>query len=117
MTTPALTPDALAGIDAGEVNRLLAGDHDDPHHILGAHPASVGAKTGVTIRAMHPDAVRAEALLADGKRVTLERLAGGLFGAFIPGEKLPLRYRLRCDKRNLPARGNRERCNYWWGLR
>ena len=95
MMTPALTPDALAGIDAGEVNRLLAGDHDDPHHILGAHPATVGAKTGVAIRAMHPDAVRAEALLANGKRVTLERLAGGLFGAFIPGETLPVRYRLR----------------------
>ena len=57
MMSPALSPDALAGIDAGEVNRLLAGDHDDPHHILGAHPASVGARTGVTIRAMHPDAV------------------------------------------------------------
>ena len=95
MTGPALTPDALAGIDPGEVNRLLAGDHDDPHHILGAHPGSAGAKTGVVIRAMHPDAVRAEALLADGRRVSLERLAGGLFGSFIPGEKLPLRYELR----------------------
>ena len=95
MTTPALTPDALAGVDAAEISRLLAGDHDDPHHILGAHPGSVGGKSGVTIRAMHPDAVRAEALLADGRQVTLERLAGGLFGAFIPGAKLPLRYRLR----------------------
>jgi 1,4-alpha-glucan branching enzyme len=95
MTGPVLTPDALAGIDAGEIARLLAGDHDDPHHILGAHPGSIGAKAGVTVRAMHPDAVRAEALLADGRRVSLERLAGGLFGAFIPGEKLPLRYRLR----------------------
>jgi 1,4-alpha-glucan branching enzyme len=95
MTSPALSPDALAGIDVGEVNRLLAGDHDDPHHILGAHPASVGAKTGVTIRAMHPDAVRAEALLTDGRHVSLERFAGGLFGAFIPGEQLPLSYRLR----------------------
>ena len=38
---------------------------------------------------MHPDAVRAEALLADGRRVSLERLAGGLFGAFIPGAEAP----------------------------
>ena len=101
MTSPALTPDALAGIDAAEITRLLAGDHDDPHHILGAHPASVrnagaaGATTGIVIRAMHPDAVRAEVLLADGRRLSLERLVGGLFGAFIPGEKLPLRYRIR----------------------
>ncbi|MDB4911570.1 MAG: 1,4-alpha-glucan branching enzyme GlgB, partial [Gemmatimonadetes bacterium] len=65
MTTPVQTPAALTGLDAGEVNRLLAGDHDDPHRILGAHPVA-GATPGVVIRAMHPDAVRAEALLADG---------------------------------------------------
>jgi 1,4-alpha-glucan branching enzyme len=91
MTTPAPLPAALADIDAGEINRLLAGDHDDPHRILGAHPAT----GGIIVRAMHPDAVRAEALLADGTRVDLERLAGGLFGAFIPGAALPIRYRLR----------------------
>ena len=44
MTAPALTPVALAGIDPGEINRLLAGDHDDPHRILGAHPARIAAK-------------------------------------------------------------------------
>ena len=91
MTVPARSPSALTGIDAAEIGRLLAGDHDDPHRILGAHPAAAG----VIVRAMHPDAVRAEALLADGSRVELERLAGGLFGALIAGAALPVRYRLR----------------------
>jgi 1,4-alpha-glucan branching enzyme len=91
MTPPEPTSAALAGFDAMEIGRLLAGDHDDPHRVLGVHPVAGGA----VIRAMHPDAVRAEALLADGKRVELNRLAGGLFGAIIPGAALPLRYRLR----------------------
>jgi len=95
MTASASSPAALAGLDTGEIGRLLAGDHDDPHRILGAHRSTSTGAAGVILRAMHPDAVRAEALLADGKRVELERLAGGLFGAFIAGASLPLRYRLR----------------------
>jgi 1,4-alpha-glucan branching enzyme len=91
MSAPAPPNVALAGFESAEIGRLLAGDHDDPHRILGAHPT----KAGVIIRAMHPDAVRAEALLADGTRVELERLAGGLFGTLIAGATLPLRYRLR----------------------
>ena len=86
---------ALAGVDLAEVDRLLAGDHADPHRILGAHPATVNGAAGVIIRAMHPDAVRVEALLADNRAIDLPRLAGGLFGAFLPGEAVPLRYRLR----------------------
>ena len=91
MTTPAIAPDPLSGVDQREINQLLAGDHGDPHRILGAHPA----KGGVVIRAMHPDAVRVEALLADGRKASLDRLAGGLFGAFVASATLPLRYRLR----------------------
>ncbi|HXT47520.1 MAG TPA: 1,4-alpha-glucan branching protein GlgB [Gemmatimonadaceae bacterium] len=88
-------PAALTGVDLAEVDRLLAGDHADPHRILGAHPATMDGAAGVIIRAMHPDAVRAEALLADDRAVELARLAGGLFGAFLPGATLPLRYHLR----------------------
>ena len=95
MTASGSSPAALAGLDAGEISRLLAGDHDDPHRILGAHRSAATGATGVILRAMHPDAVRAEALLADGTRVELDRLAGGLFGAFIAGATLPIRYRLR----------------------
>ncbi|MFI5243229.1 MAG: hypothetical protein ACHQRL_09485, partial [Gemmatimonadales bacterium] len=53
---PPALPGALSGIDLGEVDRLLAGDHADPHRILGAHPATVNGAAGVIIRAMHPDA-------------------------------------------------------------
>ena len=95
MTASGSSPAALAGLDASEIGRLLAGDHDDPHRILGAHLSKATGAPGVILRAMHPDAVRAEALLADGKRVELDRLAGGLFGAFIAGATLPMRYRLR----------------------
>ncbi|MBK5188856.1 MAG: hypothetical protein JJD97_11480, partial [Gemmatimonadaceae bacterium] len=66
---PAPLPAALAGLDASEIGRLLAGDHDDPHRILGAHPCAarvsvtgappatpggVGVAGGVIVRAMHP---------------------------------------------------------------
>ncbi|HEV7706243.1 MAG TPA: 1,4-alpha-glucan branching protein GlgB [Gemmatimonadaceae bacterium] len=95
MTTSGSSPAALAGVDASEIARLLAGDHDDPHRVLGAHISRGTGAPGVVLRAMHPDAVRAEALLADGRRVELDRLAGGLFGAFIAGATLPIRYRLR----------------------
>jgi 1,4-alpha-glucan branching enzyme len=95
MTAPRAASAALAGTDAGEIARLLAGDHAEPHRILGAHPASVGGVKGVIVRAMHPDATRAECLLDSGRSVELERLAGGLFGAFLAKAALPLRYRLR----------------------
>jgi len=95
VTAARAVPAALGGVDAAEVERLLAGDHADPHHILGAHPATVKGVQGVIVRAMHPDATRAEALLAGGRTVELARLRGGLFGEFIAGETMPLRYRLR----------------------
>ena len=40
-----------AEIDRAEVDRLLAGEHANPHSILGAHPV----KGGVVVRAMVPD--------------------------------------------------------------
>ena len=95
MTASSVAPAALAGLDASEIGRLLAGEHDDPHRILGAHTSKATGTPGTIVRAMHPDAVRAEALLAGGTRVELGRLAGGLFGAFIPNAVMPLRYRLR----------------------
>ena len=39
MTASGSSPAALAGLDAGEIARLLGGDHDEPHRILGAHPS------------------------------------------------------------------------------
>jgi 1,4-alpha-glucan branching enzyme len=75
-----------------DLERLLAGEHHEPHRVLGAHPAD----DGVVVRAFHPDAVAAECLPAEGEAFAMEGLdAGGLFGALLPDRGLPLRYRLR----------------------
>ncbi len=39
-------------LSEAEIERVIARDHADPHHVLGAHPA----RTGVRIRAYRPDA-------------------------------------------------------------
>ena len=68
--------------------------------MLGAHPAEVEGSAGVTVRAWHPDAIGVECVLAahgGDPAATLDLLheAPGVFSAFLPGETLPLRYRLR----------------------
>jgi 1,4-alpha-glucan branching enzyme len=90
------TPGPPLGVGAAERGRLLAGDHHDPHSILGAHPGEMGGRAGVVVRAYHPDAVAAECLLPDGATAPLAPLGpGGLFAGFLPGAGLPLQYRLR----------------------
>src|SRR5919201_1900304 len=92
--TPSTAPSAVGPVPAGplpppvdplDLARLLAGDHTDPHRILGAHPATVDGRSGVVVRAMHPDATGVECILAGGETVTLSRIEGGLFGCFLPG--------------------------------
>ena len=78
-----------------DVTRLIAGEHTDPHHVLGAHAATVNGAGGVMVRAMHPDAVAAECILSNGDPVPMEPIAAGIFAVFLPGATLPLRYRLR----------------------
>ena len=80
--------------DAGAVARLLANEHHDPHAILGAHPAGAGDQPGVVVRAMHPDATGADALLDGGERVPLRPVASGLFAAVLSDRTLPLAYRI-----------------------
>ncbi len=84
----------LAG-DKRAVKRLLAGEHHDPHNLLGAHPGKAGDDDGVIVRAYHPDANRVDCLLADGQTLSLEPTNTGLFACFLAGAELPLRYRLR----------------------
>jgi 1,4-alpha-glucan branching enzyme len=89
---------SLLPIDPGELDRLLNGRHYHPHSILGAHPATIGGRRGVVIRALLPNAVGVDCLFGDDRVVTLAREASGLtdlYGAFIPDVSLPLRYRLR----------------------
>ena len=85
----------LQGVSAQELNRLLAGDHTDPHRILGAHEVRVGSETCTVVRAYHPDAVSADCLVGNGT-VKLEPVAdGGAFAGVIDVDARPPVYRLR----------------------
>jgi len=71
--TPRLLP------DPADLARLLAGEHHDPHAVLGAHEQ--GDHT--VIRALRPHAERVVALVG-GRRWPLERLGDGLFAVALP---------------------------------
>jgi 1,4-alpha-glucan branching enzyme len=85
----------LDGVPEGGVSALAAGDHGDPHSILGAHPARIDGADGIVLRAFHPDAARVEAVVAGGTH-DLECLSSrGLFATFLPGAEFPCHVRLR----------------------
>jgi len=93
----AASPAALLP-NASDLGRLLAGEHSQPHDILGAHALTVGGVDGVVVRALMPNAIAAEAALEDGRVVSLDATASGLanlYSGFVAGATLPLRYRLR----------------------
>ena len=77
-----------------DVSRLLSGDHDEPHRILGPHPDRRDGVAGVTIRAMHRDAVGCE-LIDGGETSPMLARGGGLFEAFVAGRGERVPYRLR----------------------
>ena len=80
-----------------DVARLLAGVHDSPHSILGAHPVAAGDEPGVVIRAWHPVATGVDCIPdgGEGEAVAMQRVEGGLFAVFLPRATMPIRYRLR----------------------
>ncbi|MEY2398032.1 MAG: 1,4-alpha-glucan branching enzyme [Actinomycetota bacterium] len=68
-----------------ELERLAAGEHRDPHRVLGPHAEG----NLVTVRVFRPDA-ESVALVVDGKRVAATRChASGMFEASVPGPKVP----------------------------
>jgi 1,4-alpha-glucan branching enzyme len=77
-------------ISREERDRLLAGEHTEPHRVLGAHPAPDGR--GTIVRAFHPDATAAECVY-DGVSA-MQALGDGLFAIRIDAA-LPFRYRIR----------------------
>src|ERR1700712_5872367 len=72
---------------ADELRRLLAGEHHDPHSVLGAH----AHPDGTAVRGLRPHADEVT-VLADGGEYPLEPSAGGLFHGLMPA---PGDYRLR----------------------
>jgi 1,4-alpha-glucan branching enzyme len=71
----------MARVTHDEIDRLIGGDHHDPHGILGAHPDH----DGVTIRALRPLAERVEVVLPDGRRHPLGHEHRGVFAGTLPG--------------------------------
>src|SRR5256885_13240955 len=53
-----------------EIERIAAGQHHDPHSVLGAHPGP----DGVIIRAFRPLATSVTAVLDDGRRLPMEHV-------------------------------------------
>src|SRR5581483_8600631 len=64
---------------ASDLDRLLAGEHHDPHSVLGAHEYA----DHTVIRAYRPHAVEVVALVGSD-RYPLQHLAGGLFAVALP---------------------------------
>ena len=69
----------------GEIERIVAGQHHDPHSVLGAHPGP----DGVVIRALRPLATSVAAVLDDGRRLPMEHVHQGVFAVTVPDEKVP----------------------------
>jgi 1,4-alpha-glucan branching enzyme len=67
-------------LSLGEIERLVAGQHHDPHSVLGAHPV----RKGVTIRALRPLAASVTAVLPDGSRHPMTHRHQGVFEVTLP---------------------------------
>src|SRR3984957_9402727 len=67
-------------ISLGEIERIVAGQHHDPHSVLGAHPGP----NGVTIRALRPLATEVTVVLPDGSRYPMPHRHQGVFEVTVP---------------------------------
>ena len=72
-------------LSLGEIERIVAGQHHDPHSVLGAHPGP----DGVIIRALRPLARSVTAVLDDGRRLPMTHVHRGVFAVTVPDEKVP----------------------------
>src|SRR6516162_3432795 len=81
MTQPDLSPD----LSLGEIERIAAGQHHDPHSVLGAHTGP----DGVVIRALRPLAKSVTLVLDGGRRLPMTHLRQGVFAVTLPDEKVP----------------------------
>jgi 1,4-alpha-glucan branching enzyme len=70
-----------AEVSPGELERLVSGQHHDPHSILGAHPGP----DGVVVRVLRPMARSVILILDDDRRVPMDHLYRGVFAVTLPG--------------------------------
>ena len=68
------------GVSLREIARVVAGQHHDPHSVLGAH---LGPH-GVTIRALRPLAESVTVVLPDGSRFPMPHRHQGVFEVTLP---------------------------------
>ncbi len=66
----------------GEISKILAGRHHNPHAVLGAHPVP----GGLIIRALRPLAAAVTVVLPDGTRFGMSHLHEGVFSVALPGQ-------------------------------
>ena len=102
---PNLAGPNLADPSLGEIERIVAGLHHDPHSVLGAHPGP----DGVIIRALRPLATSVTAVLDDGRRLPMEHVHQGVFAVTVPDEKVP-GYRIATRYAATPTPAARSRC-------
>jgi len=73
-----------------QIEQLVAGQHGNPHGVLGVH--------GKTVRALRPDAVAMAIELPDGSSVDMHQVhPGGVWEGELPSEDFATSYRLRAD--------------------
>ncbi|MEV5754097.1 1,4-alpha-glucan branching protein GlgB [Actinoallomurus sp. NPDC052308] len=70
----------MARVTTDEIDRLIGGDHHDPHSVLGAHPG----RDGVAVRALRPLATKVEVILPDGARHPMRHVHEGVFAVTLP---------------------------------
>src|SRR6202000_1873421 len=76
---------AAAGVNLGEIERIVAGTHHAPPSILGAHPGP----DGFVIRTLRPFAASVAVVLADGRRFPMDHVHQGVFAAVLPYDGAP----------------------------
>ncbi len=69
---------------AQELGRLLAGEHHDPHSILGPHQGP----DGVVVRVLRPWAEKVTVVVGD-QRIDLDHQEDGLFWGVLPATEVP----------------------------
>ncbi len=84
----------VLALPAADRARLLAGEHHEPHRVLGAHPVRAGDARGTVVRVYHPDAVASSLVLNGGTTVPCETLGEGFFAAYLADAEAPVRYRV-----------------------
>ena len=88
-------PVGLEGsVHQADLERLVAGDHHDPHQILGPHLEKDGdGRVWVVIRGWRPDAA-GMAVLSGGARIEMRRIhVAGVFAGVLEADAVPA-YRL-----------------------